>query len=211
MKKLLLIPAALLLSQALITSCGEKKEEKKDEAPKEDTTTVVEEPKDTYEYKYEVALADQGPKWMVVIPNKEMTVDKIGETLGKDYAKIGKATGKAVAQEAPFAIYEGWTSPDAPFTMYSGIYVTDSTLKVKAPLELRKVPATKVVKVSYFGDYAKTEQAHADIMHYIEWNKMQIAGNPWEQYITDPMVEKDTAKWQTDIFYPVVVVETPAE
>ena len=26
----------------------------------------------------------------------------------------------------------------------------------------------------------------------------------WEQYISDPMTEKDTAKWQTDIYFPVV-------
>jgi effector-binding domain-containing protein len=205
MKKLFLIPAALFLSQAMITSCGEKKEEKKEEAPKEDTVAVVEEPKDTYEYKYEASVVDQQPRWMVMIANKDMTVDKIGATLGKDYGKIGKAVGKARAEEAPFAIYEGWTSPDAPFTMYSAVFVTDSTLKVKAPLELKKVPAGKAVKVTYFGDYSKTEQAHMDIAHFIEFNKMQIAGNPWEQYVTDPMMEKDTAKWQTDIFYPVIV------
>ena len=28
-------------------------------------------------------------------------------------------------------------------------------------------------------------------------------GGPMEEYVTDPMTEPDTAKWQTNIYFPV--------
>jgi effector-binding domain-containing protein len=42
------------------------------------------------------------------------------------------------------------------------------------------------------------------LMNIIKKNSITtVIGAPWEVYVTDPMVEKDTAKWQTDIYYPV--------
>ena len=79
----------------------------------------------------------------------------------------------------------------------------DSTIKVKAPMVLGKSYAGKALKVQYFGDYAKVKPAYDDIMQYMTEKGLSNNGSPWEVYITDPMKEKDTLKWQTDVYMPI--------
>jgi len=38
---------------------------------------------------------------------------------------------------------------------------------------------------------------------FIATNNKKIIGAPWEVYVNHPMVEKDTAKWQTDVYFPI--------
>jgi len=66
-----------------------------------------------------------------------------------------------------------------------------------------KMPAGNAVMVHYYGPYMGTEAAHKAIDTYVKENNKKVTGAPWEVYITDPGVEKDTAKWLTDIYYPV--------
>lgn len=196
--------ALFILPLSLLIACGgEKKEEKKEETSEKEE--VKEEPKEEkYVYTYEVIQEDVKPGWMVSITTKGLTVEKIGETLGSNYGmmmpvlqKSKKVTG------APFAIYHNWTDPTQPFDMEAALPVSDSTLKVKTPMELKKTYGGKVLKVVYFGNYAKTETAYNDIHAFMKENNLSNNGSPWEVYITDPMIEKDTSKWQTDIYFPV--------
>ena len=39
---------------------------------------------------------------------------------------------------------------------------------------------------------------------YLKENNTQAAGAPWEEYVTDPKTEPDTAKWLTRIYFPVL-------
>jgi AraC family transcriptional regulator len=38
---------------------------------------------------------------------------------------------------------------------------------------------------------------------YLNKNKLNIAGAPWEVYVTDPGVEPDSSKWYTQVIYPI--------
>ena len=57
--------------------------------------------------------------------------------------------------------------------------------------------------LSDFGPYELTAKAHTAIHEYIGAHNKKIIGAPWEVYVTDPGLEKDTAKWETDVYYPV--------
>jgi effector-binding domain-containing protein len=63
--------------------------------------------------------------------------------------------------------------------------------------------AGKVVKAVHTGDYSGLVNAHMEINEYMQSKNLTMAGNPWESYVTDPMTEKDTAKWVTEIYYPI--------
>ena len=63
--------------------------------------------------------------------------------------------------------------------------------------------AGKVLLVRYFGSYEKTALAHEAIDSFIKENQVEVTGPPWETYVTDPDIEKDTALWETDIYYPI--------
>ena len=54
--------------------------------------------------------------------------------------------------------------------------------------------------IEYFGSYEKSANAHYAMDAYMK-EKGVIQSFVLEEYITDPMTEKDTAKWQTNIFY----------
>ena len=65
-----------------------------------------------------------------------------------------------------------------------------------------KVEAKKAHQIVYFGDYKKMMPAYQTMSSYMKSNN--LGDEPElviEQYITDPMMEKDTAKWQTNIIF----------
>jgi effector-binding domain-containing protein len=51
------------------------------------------------------------------------------------------------------------------------------------------------------GSYEKSAVAHVQIGNYMKAKKMDKEEVIIEEYVTDPMTEKDTSKWQTNIYY----------
>lgn len=187
-----------------LASCGGGE---KEEAPKEDTTAKVEEPKEpAYEYKYKVEEVDMAPRWAVTMGDST-DLAGIGEFMGKNMPMVGKGVDpQKMAQEGPFSISYDF-STEKKFYVAVGMYVTDSTMKVKSPRKLEKISGGKALKVVYLGNYMDIMPAYNDIEQYMNEKGLQPAYN-WamEQYVNDPGLEKDTAKWETHIYFPVVPV-----
>jgi effector-binding domain-containing protein len=55
--------------------------------------------------------------------------------------------------------------------------------------------------IDYYGSYDKTEHAHNQMDKYIKEKNYKMVMPVIEEYITDPMTEKDTSKWLTRISY----------
>lgn len=200
------LPLSLVLGLSLsLVACGG--EEKKEEAPKEDTTAKVEEPKEpAYEYTFEVTEVDVTPRWIVAISDST-DMSGLKPFFEKNFPALGKFCGsKKIQPEPPVAFYTNF-STEKKFYTTAAMYVNDSTLKVKAPMTLQKTYAGKALKVVYKGAYENMMKAYDDIMAYMKEKGMSPNGANWEQYITDPMTEKDTTKWQTDIYFPVLAGE----
>lgn len=131
----------------------------------------------------------------------------IGQKLGSLYAEVGEAMKKQGLNQvgAPFAVYHKVTNnPDGSmhFVLQAGIPV-DKEGKTEGRVKYWQTPPGNVVKAWHYGTYESTGQTH-EIMHaWMAKNGKTADGAPWEVYATDPMVEKDTAKWLTEIYYPV--------
>jgi effector-binding domain-containing protein len=69
-------------------------------------------------------------------------------------------------------------------------------------VEKFETPASKVLMIEYFGAYDKSARAHYAMDAYMK-EKGLTQASVIEEYANDPMTEKDTAKWQTNIFYLV--------
>lgn len=190
----------LILSACIIfASCGENKEEKKETPKEEETTENTKE-----EVSYEVNEIDVTSEWVVSITTKQTTVPEIANVLGKSYGDIFTFLSEAkIEMGIPRAYSHNWLGLDKPFDLEAAIPVTDSTLKVKSPMELRKTYSGKALKVVYFGAYENMHNAYTAIEKYMEENSLTPNGSPWEVYIGDPGVEKDMSKVQTDIYMPV--------
>lgn len=197
--------ASLFGASLFIASCGGGEDKK--ETPAEDTTAKAEVPAEpVYEYKYKVEEVEVAPRWAIVVGDSLMLAD-VGPFMEKTYPAIGKFMGsKKIEPEPPFSVTYNF-SKDKKFYMNAGMYVNDSTLKVKAPMKLEKMYAGKAVKVVYLGNYSKIEPAYMDIEQYMKEHNMQPAGAPWEQYMNDPMTVKDTAQWETHVYFPVMPAE----
>lgn len=71
----------------------------------------------------------------------------------------------------------------------------------------------KALSIDYFGAYETTGKAHMGMDEYMAEKGLEQVPPVLEEYITDPMVEKDTSKWLTRVVYFVKpkVVATPAQ
>lgn len=70
--------------------------------------------------------------------------------------------------------------------------------------ESEHIDTRSAIVVDYYGDYTKSVLAHDAIKAYMEDNKYVIDFPIIEEYVTDPVSEKDPNKWLTKITYYIV-------
>jgi effector-binding domain-containing protein len=126
----------------------------------------------------------------------------ISSRLGEDYGMIMQACGKQKLQIAgmPFAIY--YTESDTAWAFDAGMPV-DKKGKDEGRVKSGEMKAGKAIVVHYFGAYDGVGVAHKTADKYIASNNKKVIGAPWEVYVTDPGLEKDITKLQTDVYYPI--------
>ena len=102
---------------------------------------------------------------------------------------------------APFCVYNTW-NPEGITSFEAGIPV-DKKIQGKGRILSVDFKGGKTLMASQFGPYESSGDAHNAIDKYMKEKNISCTGAPWEVYITDPMKEPDTAKWETQIYYPV--------
>lgn len=124
--------------------------------------------------------------------------------MGRAYGEIMSfiQTNKLTISGAPFSIAITWDSVTMNSTMDIGIPVEKAD-KGKGRIRVQDFPEQKVVLAHYFGAYENVVTAYTILEQYLKENDYVVAGAPREIYITDPMTEADTAKWETRVAYPV--------
>ncbi len=144
----------------------------------------------------------QLPEMFVMTMRDTASNATISMKLGKCYGEIGAVMQKQKLNMAgaPFAIYHDYH--ENYFDMEPGV-ATDKEGKSEGKITARKMNATKAVVAHYYGRYEDTGKGHEAADAYIKAKGLTVSGKPWESYITDPMTEKDTSKWLTDVYYPV--------
>jgi effector-binding domain-containing protein len=122
----------------------------------------------------------------------------------KSYGQLAADVAKAKIQLAgpAFCLVTKWDEAAKQTEMICAFPVA-ADAKVPAKYKIQQVPAGKVVKAIHKGDYSGLVNAHMEINEYMQSKNLTMAGNPWESYVTDPMTEKDTAMWVTEIYYPI--------
>lgn len=131
-----------------------------------------------------------------------LTFDKIEKFFGENYGKLGEALGKAKIQPVgmPKAIYFSYDE-NAGTTECAAVMEIANNVKLDG-FEKFESPAGKALLIEYYGAYDKSKEAHYAMDAYIKKNNL-TQGLVIEEYVTDPMTEKDTAKWLTNIYYLV--------
>ena len=130
------------------------------------------------------------------------SIATIGQKLGMHYGALMGAiqSQKLEAVGAPFAIY--YTESNTNWELDACIQV-NKPAKKDGKIQLGNYAGGNMLVVSYYGSYEGSSAGHEAANSYITTNKLEVIGAPWEKYITDPMNEKDSTKWLTEICYPV--------
>jgi effector-binding domain-containing protein len=133
-------------------------------------------------------------------------VADIGKTLGELFGKIQQKIedNKLEMAGAPCAMYPGF-EPGKTHTKIIASIPTKTLCKAKcdAGMECLVCKASKCVKAKYLGPYENNSIAYQALIKYMAVNKLEMAGDPWEEYENDPMTEKDPSKYITNVYWPI--------
>lgn len=148
---------------------------------------------------YDVALQDIEPVSYLHIALKDVKPNEIGMRIGESLMKIDgfvkshhlNTTG------APLTV---WTDM-ANFSV--GLPVKERDVKAEGNIMWSELGACKAYVVKYYGAYEQTMPVYEGMNAFLKAQGKMAYGNPREIYVSDPMMEKDTAKWLTEIVFPV--------
>jgi AraC family transcriptional regulator len=100
-----------------------------------------------------------------------------------------------------------------PFTRYvemgRGMMTIEAGLAIAAPSDgegdivATELPGGPAVVAIHEGGYDTLEHTHAAIERWIEEQKLEAGGAPWEVYLTDPGSTPDPKDWRTEVVYPL--------
>ena len=128
----------------------------------------------------------------------------IGNKMGQMFGEIMALQAKTKCQQvgAPLSMYHKWDEVNQ-FTVFENCIPIDKEVAGKGRVQFKVLPAMKAVMGTHFGSYENTMYMYLAMDEYIKDFGLVQVGGPIEEYITDPMTEPDTSKWQTNIYFPV--------
>lgn len=153
---------------------------------------------------YEIKEINLEPKVYIA---KRATVKfaDIGPFFQKNMGPLFESAGKAKVQPAgpPSGIYFTWDTVRHETNMAVAVPVAQGAAipEIKGTEQVKA--EGKALEIVHWGSYEKSATAHEAMDDYMKANKVEFNGLVIEEYITGPMTEKDTAKWQTNIIYLV--------
>lgn len=154
--------------------------------------------------KEEIKEKDVKSLMIVSIRGTVPSTDKISAKLGEMYGKLMGYLKKNEVEPAgmPLAVWHEFAPEKNKIDMEAALPVSKE-LKGEGEIKFGKTYEGKVASVIHWGSYESSEATYKAIEKWMKDNKKTAAGPPWEVYITDPGMEKDTAKWQTEIVFPI--------
>lgn len=127
---------------------------------------------------------------------------ELGSKFGPLFGELGVVMRKnKLSFIAPVMAFYYSYSPEK--TVFEPAVPIAKEVKGEGRVTCRTNPKTKVVSVSFFGDYQYLSNAWAKVNEYIKTNKLEPNGTPSEIYVTDPGTVKDKMDIETKINFPV--------
>ncbi len=118
---------------------------------------------------------------------------------GTHLPEIGKLAA-AQAKGAPCGIYWKWDEKNMQTDMAAAMPVSNKDLKSDV-YSILNVAETKEFLLHYYGSYDQMQMAHQTLDSIVKMHGYAYPELVIEEYITDPMTQKDTALWYTKIHY----------
>ncbi len=143
---------------------------------------------------------------LLYVSNKvDFDADKISQAMAQDYAKLVGFMAEKQLNFAgpPLAITIGG-SPEEGFWAFEAAMPIDIPAEVddSSEIKFKQSYSGKAVKLVHIGSYMSMSSSYEKLAKYVMDNGLEMNGNVWEQYISDPGVtaEKDLI---THLYFPV--------
>jgi effector-binding domain-containing protein len=127
---------------------------------------------------------------------------EVGAALHRILPQVGQYLASSGLQSVgqPLARYYRY-DPDV-VEMDAGVRITtiadgDGTVTVK------ELPGGDAAVGVHLGPYDTLKQSYDALAAWIAQQGRTPRDAPWEVYVTDPMTEPDSARWRTEIYWPV--------
>ena len=128
-------------------------------------------------------------------------------------SEIAKTLSDCLPRVFAWAQQHGVPFAGPPFTRYlpsgPGLLSIEAGLTIAAPSKgegdiiATELPGGPAAIAIHEGGYETLAETHAAVERWIEANKLESAGSPWETYLTDPGDKPDPADWRTEVVYPL--------
>lgn len=151
----------------------------------------------------ELKLVDM-PEVKVLAVKDSCSWSDIGPKMDQMFGELMEYAQKAKVTPSgyPMSAYLVWDEVNQ-FTVFENRLPVDQELPGKGRVQYKVIPATRAVMGTHFGAYDKTMYLYEAMDEFVSDFGLEMVGEAIEEYVTDPMSEPDTAKWQTNIYFPV--------
>jgi effector-binding domain-containing protein len=128
---------------------------------------------------------------------------EIGPAFGEAIGFVGECLRASRAKMAsmPMAVYLDWREADCDMAVGCKV---EGDVALSEGCEWLTLAGGWHAVASHFGPYSTLVETHGTIRSWCAAEKLHVSGPCWESYPTDPGLEPDSSKWQTDVHYPVV-------
>lgn len=126
------------------------------------------------------------------------------EIMANSFASLTEYLGEDLQHMTapPFSITEMWDE-EAQRTIFRVCVAVNSNKPESAEIKKDKSFSGRVLQAQYMGPYDQIAQAYYELESRMQEMGLEMAGDPWETYMTDPSMEPDPAKWLTVVSWPV--------
>ena len=133
---------------------------------------------------------------------KKVKISELKDFFSNNFKPVmeGLKTTKAEATSMPSGLYYTW-EPDKDMTEVAAAIAIKNEVKAPMGLQLFVILPGKMVAMDYMGGYGGLGNAHNALAEYFRSNNLMQAPPVVEEYVVDPMMEKDSTKWHTRIIY----------
>lgn len=149
---------------------------------------------------YEIKEVNWEEKTFIGSKKTKLESDKLGAFFAENWPKMWLQLEKEKIKSpmSPCGFFYSWDNKKQSTECVAAMCIPKNVI-VKG-WEIITIPVTKVLSVPYYGAPEKSIEAHYAMDEYLKVNKLDYKF-VIEEYVTDPMLEKDTARWLTNIYY----------
>jgi len=143
------------------------------------------------------------PRTALVLEDSAMAADmgpKIGAMMGKLMGIVKQKHVKMAG--APFGIYPEWNPNGMNHFKVAIPFV--GNVKLSGEVDIESFPGQDMIMVSHFGAPETTGDAYSKLGAYAAAKGIKLGMPAWEEWYSDPTVEKDPMKCETKIYFPLV-------